>query len=340
MTTDDTTDDPIRPPDHRNGHATPQDAGVTRRRAIQLTGGAAVATAAATLLSSAGPPSGTRGGDLPSLRLAGGATQLLIPEPSPEWWNTPNIWVVPGSDPTRPPGMPTAGDPAYVWARIYNVGDLPVTDVQVRFYWANPAFEMRYSTINLIGTAHASIAAGQSQDVLCLVSWQVEFVNGGHECLVVAASLPGDPPLPDLVDPPGYPQVAQKNVTVWQVAPDRLAWLKLDLTAPRDQSRTILVSSQLGGSAAPALLAQLQLAGAQPVDEPAVQVGFSLQPPGDQVGDPELVVDVPAGQTVPVYLGAHRTGPIPSGRYQLVTASGHQDQQLLGGVTLLVTGSE
>ena len=59
--------------------------------------------------------------------------------------------------------------------------------------------------------------------MLCLVPWHVTLVNGGHECAVVEASSPADPlsppPIdPDVLDAPGYRQIAQRNLSVLIVA--------------------------------------------------------------------------------------------------------------------------
>ena len=269
------------------------------------------------------------------MRPMSGSTQLSIPEPSPEWWETTSIWVVPGPDPNGPKGSPIAGEQAYVWAEIHNVSNVPVTDVQVRFYWANPAFEMLYSKINKIGTAYATIPPGDSQQVLCLVPWQVEYANNGHECLVVAAGLPGDPALPDLVDAPGYPQVAQKNVTVWKTPPSEWDWSQIHLIAPADESRSIQVSSRIGGQLPAESLEQLGLGQAQPVAESVADVRFSLRPGGG--GDPRITVEVPAGGSVPLFVNVMRTGALLADRYQLLRVAGEHDGQLVGGVSFVIT---
>ena len=66
------------------------------------------------------------------------AIELEIPDGDP-WYLSPNLWTVPGNDPEGPVGMPIAGRPCYVWARVTNRGRTSVTNATVRFYWANPA---------------------------------------------------------------------------------------------------------------------------------------------------------------------------------------------------------
>ena len=39
------------------------------------------------------------------------AVELLIRDGSPDWWESPDIWVVPGTDPGGAPGTPVVGMP-------------------------------------------------------------------------------------------------------------------------------------------------------------------------------------------------------------------------------------
>ena len=65
------------------------------------------------------------------------SVSLEIPHGTP-WWESMAIWTVPGDDPLGPPGLPIAGQPTYVWARVLNTGNTPVQNARVDFYWANP----------------------------------------------------------------------------------------------------------------------------------------------------------------------------------------------------------
>jgi hypothetical protein len=124
------------------------------------------------------------------------SVQLLIRDGSPEWYLSPDIWVVPGSNPNGPLGSPIAGQPAYLWAHVANTGDADASGVRVDFFWANPALQVLRSTATMIGAAYAVVPPGGAQDALCLVPWTPIVVNGGHECLVAVANHPADP-LPD-----------------------------------------------------------------------------------------------------------------------------------------------
>lgn len=323
---------------------------LSRRDVIRISGGTALAAAALGSLEipSGGstPPGGSAAigagsasaSGAAGIRLAGGSADLLIRDGTPHWWQSPDIWVVPGSDPTGAPGTPTAGGIAYVWARVHNTGDEDAVGAQVVFYWGNPSTQMRYSTLNHIGTSFVDVPAGGVQDVLCLAPWHVVTVNGGHECLVVTVAWPGDPPLPDIVDPPGYPNVAQRNLTV-AAAEELRSALALTVEAPPRQDKKILVYSKIGATLTKDELVTLGLVKSRPVTEPVVTVGLSLKPPGDSgTGKPELEVTVPAGRSVPVYLTIRDGEKLGTGQYQLVQIVERDDKQVLGGISFAVVG--
>jgi len=229
-----------------------------------------------------------------------------------------------------------------VWARVANTGKQDAVGVKVRFYWANPAFQMYYSGINLIGSALADIPAGETQDVLCLVPWNVVVVNGGHECLVVVASMPDDPPLPDLVDPPAYPQVAQRNLTVLSALrkPDRDSRLMLTVTAPARVGKAVNITWEQGKELTEETLKRYGLAKKRPAKRPVVEIGFSLTDPKDGIGEPRLDLDVPAGRSKPIYTTVRGAHKLKDDEYQVVHVREHQSGELLGGVSFIVTAQE
>ncbi|WP_203924217.1 hypothetical protein [Rugosimonospora africana] len=327
---------------------------LSRRDLIRISGGTALAVVALGAIGVSGQESAPASGDqlagaagtapyVPGarLRLVSNSADLLIQDGSPNWWLSPDIWAVPGTDPSGAPGTPAAGDFAYVWARVHNTGKDDVAGVQVRFYWGNPSVQMLYSTLNPIGTAQADIAAGDTQEVLCLVPWHVVTVNNGHECLVVVATLPADPPLPDVVDPVGYPNVAQRNLTLIDAEKSDFH-LTLTVSAPPRQDKTVTISSQVGGRLPDGTLATLGLKGRRANPKPIVQVGFSPKPitdPNQGVGDPQLEISVPAGRSVPVYLTVRGGTTLAADEYQLVEVLERQDQQVLGGISFTVVAS-
>jgi hypothetical protein len=109
------------------------------------------------------------------------------------WWHSPDIWVVPGSDPNGPPGQPIAGQFNYLSGRVRNTGNAAVSGVNVKFYWSNPAMGVLRSNSTLVGNAFVDLNPGESKDVLCIVPWVPEIFNDGHECVVAEAIDPNDP---------------------------------------------------------------------------------------------------------------------------------------------------
>lgn len=135
------------------------------------------------------------------------------------WYLSTDIWTVP-IDPNGSPGLPIAGQPCYLFARVTNNGTDPVQDATVRYYWANPSVGFDRNTANVIGLANVSLNPGASQDVLCLVPWVPTFLNGGHECVLAEAFHPSLDPLPasPVFNVPTDRHVAQRNLSVLMAA--------------------------------------------------------------------------------------------------------------------------
>jgi len=98
------------------------------------------------------------------------SAQLVIRDGSPYWYLSPDIWVVPGNDPSGSPGNPIAGQTAYLWAQVAHTGSTDANGVSIDFYWANPALQVTRSNATLVGSAFTDVAAGGTQDALCLGS--------------------------------------------------------------------------------------------------------------------------------------------------------------------------
>ncbi|WP_392476282.1 hypothetical protein [Nostoc sp. C110] len=132
------------------------------------------------------------------------------------WWDSPNIWTVPGDNPEGAMGIPIAGKSCYVWANVVNNGTSSVENATVRFYWANPSVGFDRTTANFIGTAYVKLGSGESADVLCLTPWVPQFVNEGHECLLAEAFHPALDPLPATKEfnVPTDRHTAQRNISV------------------------------------------------------------------------------------------------------------------------------
>jgi hypothetical protein len=268
--------------------------------------------------------------------------QLLIRDGDPHWYLSSDIWAVPGADPGGPSGIPAAGQPAYLWARVENTGDVDVDGARVDFFWANPALQVTRTNSTFVGSAFGDVAAGAAQEVLCLVPWVPVMVNDGHECLVAVATHPADPlptPLPEAFDPPTYRQVAQRNLTV--LAPGTRTMVALTIGGLARLDKEVRVSTEVGGELNRRTLASLGLRDLRPAEERFVDVGLHRQAGciGDDepVGEAELSMRVPRGSSAAVYV-AVRAEKLPRDRYQLVQIVERNDEHVLGGLGFVVTG--
>lgn len=267
--------------------------------------------------------------------------QLVVRDGNPEWYLSPDIWVVPGPDPNAAPGTPVAGQPAYLWARVANTGNREAKGVRLDYYWANPALQVLRSTANLIGSAFADIPAEGSQDVLCLVPWLPLMVNDGHECVVVVANHPDDPlpsPPPDDFNPPAFQQVAQKNLTVLAVG-KRLLVKVVMIAGWRRQEKVVVVRAEVGRPLDDTRLAQLGLKGFRPADGEAIEFGLGLRPDipdhGEPLGPREGKVRVPPGGSAAVYVRV-RAPQLPQGHYQVIHLTEINGDAVLGGLGFVV----
>lgn len=273
------------------------------------------------------------------------AVELHIDDGAP-WYESPDVWAVPGGEPEGPPGQLIAGQRAFVWARVRNRGSTGVTDALVRYYWADPSSAIRRDTAHRVGTSAVALGPGESKDVLCLTPWTPTGANGGHLCLIAEAFSPDDP-LPAHLDatpfdPPGDRHVAQRNLTILLISPEmRTAFLPF-LAGGRGERRPthVVVRRMPLDDLDPRLLAQLTIKGLSEAD---TDIRVSLGPfsPGQPV--------IPfAGATArlrghePRHLAlvVELTDPLRDGSAVLVAAEEMDDRErVLGGVALVISGS-
>lgn len=277
------------------------------------------------------------------------AVHLRLSDGSPYWWDSPDIWVVPGTDPNGPPATPTVGQTAYLWARIRS--DHPVSDVRVSFWIADPSGVIRRSTANLIGTAFTTVGPDTPEEVLCLVPWKVSLINGGHECIVVEARSGADPLSPpptdpDILDARTYPQIAQRNLTV--VAPGRRSVeLLLTVTAGARADRYVELVLEQREAVEPYALGPLGITADRFAGPEAATAALSCssrcradnarEPHHERAGT--LEVHVPANTSVPVYL----TISAPTLRrdeFATVRVLEREADEIVGGVTFVVVSDE
>jgi hypothetical protein len=258
------------------------------------------------------------------------------------WYLSPDIWVVPGTDPDGPPGLPFAGEPAYLWARVHNTGDTAAANVRLDYYWADPSLQVTRANAHLVGSAFATVPPQDLREVLCLVPWQPVFVNDGHECLVVVATHPADPlpvPLPDAFDPPTYPQVAQKNLSVLPVVEARSAEVRVTIGGLPRADKLVVVTAEIGGELSEAALAGLGLAGLRPARgrrvEAGLRPGLGCVAADEPIGERRLEVRVPRGTSSGLSL-AVRARDLAKDEYQLVDVVERDGDAILGGLAVVV----
>lgn len=277
------------------------------------------------------------------------SVQVVVRDGTPDWWESPDIWVVPGTDPEGAPGAPVAGQTAFLWARVSNDGTSDASQAQVDFWVADPSTQIRRSTAHHIGTAFADVPAGGSQEVLCLVPWAVTIVNGGHECVVVAVSSGADPldPAPtdpDLLDPPTYRQIAQRNLSVLEAGADGVAGLLLTVVAGVRADKQTVLQASAGGELPRDVLASLGLRDGKPAPD---KVAFGLTPAAgartrgvpagrDVLGKTALRLAVPRGTSGGAVLGVTARKPLEAGEYAVVRVAELDGDRTLGGVSVVV----
>jgi len=126
------------------------------------------------------------------------------------YWASPFIGVT-SPDPS---GMPQAGAPNSVYARVFNLGAATSAPTSVSFYWADPSVGLGAADAHLIGQTMVEVPSKSSAVVTCPIPWVPAYYNNGHECLFVTA----DNPIFDPVQAPFQPwadrHVGQRNVHV------------------------------------------------------------------------------------------------------------------------------
>lgn len=268
---------------------------------------------------------------------------LEVRDGAPDWWNSPDIWVVPGANPNGAPGQPVAGQPAFIWARVRNSGDVRVEQAQVRFWWANPAAGVLRSNATSIGASSVSLNPGEVKEVLCVVPWMPIIVNDGHECLVAEILHAADPlpnPLPDPFDPPVHRQVAQRNLTV--LVARRVRSLAIEIAAPPRQAQAVKVTLERSEPLDPELLKQAGFANLRPAPDQQLRAGLTLEP---GCPDPErdrlqdvLELKLAAGTAQAVHLHVWPLEAEP-GSYVPLKIVSHGEDGPRGGLTLVVAAA-
>ncbi len=146
------------------------------------------------------------------------------------FWESPDIFVLPGVAPdSAPPLPPTLGGVAdanndnTLYAHVWNLGQGSATQALVEFYWFDPSLGFQEGRQHLIGFTFVDLGprggAGSHKVVKCPKSWKATYLNGGHECLVVRISDPVKDPLSNPAwDASQNRHIGQRNIHVMTAA--------------------------------------------------------------------------------------------------------------------------
>lgn len=266
------------------------------------------------------------------------SVELEIRDGSPRWWLSPDIWTVPGDDPEGSPGIPIEGSTTYVWAHVHNVGQTPIQNARVRFYWAIPAIGLTRSAAFHIGDAFVSLLPDEASDVLCLAPWETVYVNGGHECLLAEAFHDVGPLPGSAFNVRSNRHVAQINLSVVRARNHRFV-LPFEVHNPGNGQGAFTILAlpgtldELRSSASPsnkAVLAQAELG--RPT---RLALSRHQCPDDEELGEPKVQIDglqlPPRGRTGFTLAGEIEGGSAVVHILQLVDG-----QREVGGLSVLI----
>jgi len=263
---------------------------------------------------------------------------LEIRDGDPYWWNSPDIWVVPGNDPNGPLGQPITGEPAFLWGRVQNKGDQTVSGARVDFYWSNPATGVLRSNSTLVGSPFVDLNPGETKEVLCVIPWIPEIVNNGHECIIAEVIHPSDPlpsPLPDEFDPSTYHQIAQKNLNVLAMKKSMMV-MAIQVAAPIRKEKLLLVTTEIGGTLDKQNLIQVGLKNYRPAKLESLKVGLTLESGCDESSkerlEKEIELQLKPGTSKAIYLNVWPPELKP-GTYVLLHVISRDEKRVEGGIT-------
>ncbi len=114
-----------------------------------------------------------------------------IPSQSP-WWISPDIWVRRNNDGGTQHQNPQAGQRNYIYVRIWNTGNLPVHDIDVQMYYANPSLGLSYpDNWTAIGGPVRVDVVAERDHAIAIIPWDTPNITG-HFCLFVRISSSED----------------------------------------------------------------------------------------------------------------------------------------------------
>ena len=278
------------------------------------------------------------------------------------FWESPDILIEPGVDPAHAPAIPTslgaiaeADVDNTLYAHVWNLGQAPCPDTLMEFYWFNPALGFDAAHANLVGATWTDLGArGEAHShrlVRCPVSWRAQFLNGGHECLMVRLSQAVlDPLSAPAWDASRNRHIGQRNIHVMSAT-----------EAAGKPTLPIAVGPLFGGTATVAV----QRANTNTMPWLHLVTMDRARPPGTgaATGDVGLTAPTPEGAPVPnlgavpdprgaglignnhgvtgdgQQVGFHATDGNPgAGQAHIYRVTGNQNGALFGGYTVVVLG--
>ena len=165
----------------------------------------------------------------------------VAPDHYQAFWESPDIFIAPNleagnapNSPTTSAGLAQAGVPNTLWVHVWNLGQAPVYNARVEFYWFDPTLGFNEAAANLIGVAYVDLghrSSGKAHAyVKCPTSWVPQFLNGGHECLMVRCFEPLTDPLgPHSWDASDDRHVGQRNIHVQNASSPAVVQMALRL---------------------------------------------------------------------------------------------------------------
>ncbi len=196
--------------------------------------------------------------------------------------------------------------------------------------------------------AYADIAAGVSQEVLCLVPWNVTLVNEGHECVVVEASSPADPLSPqpadpDVLDAPTYRQTAQRNLSVTIAMGGMHSQVIIRVKAGPRYAKTAKAEVRAGGELSKEGLESLGLRVSRSIEAnriSAILSDHSLSGSPNREPRESLRLHVPRGTSAPVYLNVAARESLALEEYGLVRVVERDHARAIGGLSIVLVAAE
>ena len=171
--------------------------------------------------------------------------------------------------------------------------------------------------------------------------WHVTLVNGGHECVVVEAGSPADPLSPppadpDVLDPPDYRQIAQRNLSVLTVSGMIRSEFIITVSAGARADKAAVIEVVEGDALPAELLGSLGLKTRRYAGAERISAGLSERSLCGQEraeGDRALRLAVPRGTSAAAYLSVAAREPLAPEEYAVIRVVERDQERVTGGAS-------